>query len=337
MTDHRDLKHIIRKRQAKTGESYTTARVHVLRERDRLLGVEGAETDRAAPNDESAAAGPPQTVEAVVLKLNRTSARMRILEDGSQVTFRSGDLWQLVPGHVVTLRIDRRWSWRLDSYASGAVRDPRIDIPRLGLVPLPLEGGELVDVAAEYEPPERRDPWMPIWRKVTQRPRPAFEFDGIAWGNLPGFEGDDNPTCMAAELLEEGDVDEAYRLLMEALLLDLRCIDAHAHLGSLEFDHDPERAALHYRIGLGIGELSLPQGFDGILPWSMIFNRPFLRCLYGLGLCLWRSGKTEDALAAFERILMLNPNDNQGARFCWQDVRAGRTWEEMEASEAGAP
>ena len=29
----------------------------------------------------------------------------------------------------------------------------------------------------------------------------------------------------------------------------------------------------------------------------------------------------------FERGLALNPNDNQGARFCWDDVRAGLTWE----------
>jgi hypothetical protein len=28
----------------------------------------------------------------------------------------------------------------------------------------------------------------------------------------------------------------------------------------------------------------------------------------------------------FERILSLNPNDNQGVRFCWEDVRKGRTW-----------
>jgi hypothetical protein len=29
----------------------------------------------------------------------------------------------------------------------------------------------------------------------------------------------------------------------------------------------------------------------------------------------------------------LNPNDNQGVRFCWNDVRNGRTSEEMRARE----
>ena len=38
MTAFRDLKRIIRERQSKTGESYTAARVHVMRERAALLG-----------------------------------------------------------------------------------------------------------------------------------------------------------------------------------------------------------------------------------------------------------------------------------------------------------
>ncbi len=333
MTDHRDLKRIIRERQAKTRESYTAARVHVLRARSRLLGRGDPHAAGLAPSVERLAPAPPQTVEAVVVKLNRRSARMRILGDGSQLTFRSGDLWQIVPGQVVTLDIDRRWSWRRDPYASGHVRDARIDIPRFGLTPLPLAGGELVDVAAEYEPPQRRDPWMPLWRELISRPRPAFEFDGIAWGELPGLKGEENPTCTAAELVEDGDRSAARELLMQVLGTDLRCIDAHAHLGNLEFERRPERAALHYEVGVRIGELSLPDPFDGILPWAAIYNRPFLRCLHGLGLCRWRAGKADEAMAAFERILMWNPNDNQGARFCWQDVRAGRTWEQAEARE----
>ena len=64
-----------------------------------------------------------------------------------------------------------------------------------------------------------------------------------------------------------------------------------------------------------------------------IYNRPFLRCLHGYGLCLWRLGKLAEAEQVFERILALNPNDNQGVRFCWNDVRHERTWDEMRARE----
>lgn len=35
----------------------------------------------------------------------------------------------------------------------------------------------------------------------------------------------------------------------------------------------------------------------------------------------------------FERILALNPNDNQGVHFCWQDVRSGCSWDETHARE----
>lgn len=120
---------------------------------------------------------------------------------------------------------------------------------------------------------------------------------------------------------------------MQTLGADLRCIDAHAHLGNLEFDRWPERAVVHYELGIRIGELSLPAGFDGLLVWGRIYNRPFLRCLHGYGLCLWRLGRVAEAERVFERILSLNPNDNQGARFCWDDVRQGRRWEEMKGRE----
>lgn len=102
------------------------------------------------------------------------------------------------------------------------------------------------------------------------------------------------------------------------------------------FERQPERALVHYEIGVRIGELSFPRGFDGLLVWGRIYNRPCLRCLNGYGLCLWRLGKLEEALAVFERILSLNPHDNQGVRFSWQSVRVQRSWEEAAAREGAA-
>ncbi|MBI5547436.1 MAG: hypothetical protein HY901_26435 [Deltaproteobacteria bacterium] len=104
----------------------------------------------------------------------------------------------------------------------------------------------------------------------------------------------------------------------------------------LEFEHAPEFALIHYEIAVRIGELSLPPGFAGVLIWGRIYNRPFLRCLRGCGLCLWRLGRTSEALQMFERILSLNPNDNQGVRFVWEDLRHGRSWEETQAKDATA-
>lgn len=323
MTAHRDLKRIIRARQRKTGESYTAARTHVMRERDELLGKEA----------EPPANAEPVLAEAVVLKVNQQSARVRILGEDGQVTFRSGDVWDVAPGQLVTLVINKRWTWHDDAYASGRIENPRIDIEKLGLKPLPLEGGELGDLRSAYEPYRNPDPYAPLWRKLTAKHRPWFEMDPIAWGALPGLDADENPTCDAAELAEAGDHEGARELLMEVLCTDLRCIDAHAHLGNLVFKRSPKQAIVHYEIGIRIGELSLPPDFDGVLVWGRIYNRPFLRCLRGYGLCLWRLGKFAEAQQVFERILSLNPNDNQGVRFCWEDVRHGRSWEEMEARE----
>jgi len=55
---------------------------------------------------------------------------------------------------------------------------------------------------------------------------------------------------------------------------------------------------------------------------------PVLRCLHGFGLCLWRLQRFEEAAVVFERMLWLNPTDNQGARFLIDSVRAKKAWDD---------
>jgi tetratricopeptide (TPR) repeat protein len=323
MTTHRDLKRIIRERQSETRESYTAARSHVMRERAALL-------EQADPGP---IAAEPLRLDAAVLKVNQQSARVRVLGEVGQITFRSRDIGEIVPGHLVTLAIEKRWTFKGDDYASGRIENPRIAVDKLALEPLPLRDGGVSDLRTGYEPFGKGDPYAPLWRKLTDEPRPGLIMDPIAWGQFPGT-GEENPTCDAADLAQAGRAEEASELLMEVLGADLRCLDAHAYLGNLEFDHTPERAIVHYEIGMRIGELSLPPGFDGVLLWGHIYNRPFLRCLHGYGLSLWRLGELREAEQILERILSLNPNDNQGVRFCWVDVRKGQSWEEAQAQEA---
>ena len=153
---------------------------------------------------------------------------------------------------------------------------------------------------------------------------------------LPGAEPDDpfsDPITESNDRKDSGDVEGAYRILMDLCQTDLRCLDAHAHLGNLAFDRWPKDAIRHYEAGFRIGELSLGQGFDGLLPWGWIDNRPFLRCMNGFGLCLWRLGRFEEAERIFDRTLWLNPSDNQGVRFLIDGVRAKVTWENSRANE----
>ncbi len=128
MTAHKALKTIIRARQKKTGESYTTARVHVMRARADLLGHADAST---SPEPKSPVSESP--IEGIVLKVNRGSARVRIPSEDVQVTVRSRDATEVVPGHLVTLQLSKRWTWRGDQYATGRMLDPRIDVAKLGL------------------------------------------------------------------------------------------------------------------------------------------------------------------------------------------------------------
>ena len=132
------------------------------------------------------------------------------------------------------------------------------------------------------------------------------------------------------DLKDAGDRLQAIRILMELCQSDLRCLEAHAHLGYFDFKSMPQKAIRHYEVGLRIGELSLGNDFEGVLHWGLIDNRPFLRCMHGYGLCLWRLGHFYDAERVFDRMLWLNPSDNQGVRFLIDDVRAGTAWEERE-------
>jgi hypothetical protein len=105
MTSHKNLKSIVRQRQSKTGESYTAARVHVMRARAELLGLP------AGSSTSSVNADAKQRLEAIVLKVNQRSVRVRIPAENAQLTFRSRDASEVVPGHRVTLVVARRWTW----------------------------------------------------------------------------------------------------------------------------------------------------------------------------------------------------------------------------------
>lgn len=71
-----------------------------------------------------------------------------------------------------------------------------------------------------------------------------------------------------------------------------------------------------------IGELALGDSFQGVLSWRDIDNRPFLRCLHGYGLCLWKLERFEDSATAFRRILELNPMDEMDINTMLKEVLA---------------
>ena len=271
-------------------------------------------------------------VELVVLSMKQKAARCRLLGGDRTFTLRAGRLWDVVPGEIAVVRPRKQWNYAGGAYLSGVIESTRIEASVLGLVPLKLEGRDTWNPSEHYWG-EEREP-IEEWAKpiIGRGPRQEFEMEQV----LPGAEPDDpfsDPITESNDRKDFGDVEGAYRILMDLCQTDLRCLDAHAHLGNLAFDRWPKDAIRHYEAGFRIGELSLGQGFDGLLPWGWIDNRPFLRCMNGFGLCLWRLGRFEEAERIFDRMLWLNPSDNQGVRFLIDDVRAKVTWQNSRANE----
>jgi hypothetical protein len=267
-------------------------------------------------------------LDLIVLALKSNALRCRVLGTEREITLRTA-VRREVPGEIVTVVPTRQWTHAGHPYLSGRVQSSRLDVQALGIVPLRLEPEGDWDPEEEYwgEEGEPLDKWAkPI---VARGKRPAFEMEQVLPGSDPD-EWDTDPIIEASELNAAGERGAAEGLLMKVLAEDLRCLDAHAHLGNFAFEHDAEQALRHYKVGAGIGALTLGAGFDGVLPWGLVDNRPFLRCLHGVGLSLWRLGDREEAAKAFTRMLWLNPSDNQGERFNLANVLAGRTWEECE-------
>jgi tetratricopeptide (TPR) repeat protein len=269
-------------------------------------------------------AGP---IELVALSVKERAARCRLLGSERIVTLRATRVWDVVPAEIVVVHPRKQWSYAGHPYLSGEIASSRLDVAALGLVPLALSDEGTWDPDEEYwgEEGEPIQEWAkPI---IARGPRQAFEMEQV----LPGADRDDpdsDPICDSNELKDAGDRIAARAILMKLCESDLRSLDAHAHLGNIVFDHGPKEAIRHYEAGVRIGELSLGSTFEGVLPWGLIDNRPFLRCLQGFGLCLWRLGRFDEARTAFDRMLWLNPSDNQGVRFLLKDVHSRKPWED---------
>ena len=94
------------------------------------------------------------------------------------------------------------------------------------------------------------------------------------------------------------------------------CLLGHSHLGDALLQAGKIRPALSaYEKGIALGEAAIPANYKGTLPWHELSNRPFLRALHGAALAQLRLKKHKPAISLMERMLSLNPDDNQGVRY----------------------
>jgi len=114
----------------------------------------------------------------------------------------------------------------------------------------------------------------------------------------------------------ESDGEERIRLADEALAISPDCADAYVLLA--EHCGDLEQALELYQQGVAAGERALgKKAFRECAGhfWQVLQTRPYMRARLGLAQCLWEAGRRDEAVAHFDEILRLNPNDNQGVRY----------------------
>lgn len=107
-------------------------------------------------------------------------------------------------------------------------------------------------------------------------------------------------------------------LARRALTISGDCADAYVLLAQ-ESAEMPEEAVNLLRQGVAAGERALgPTAFqeDVGMFWGLLETRPYMRARFGLAVALWEVGAAAEALEHAEDLLKLNPDDNQGVRFC---------------------
>lgn len=280
-----------------------------------------------APRKKTPPPTSPPSMQLAVRSVRGKLALCRDLSDDSDVTLRLERLHEVVPGEIAVVIPMKRTDKPDGVHIQGRVERTFLDAVALGLSPLSLEPRGIWNPKRHYwgEPGDPIEAWA---RPIIKRgPRPAFEMEQV----LPGTDfavSDYDPIIESSDLRGNGDSAGARKVLMDLCAADLRCLDAHAHLGNMLFDRRPELAIRHYDVGVRIGELTMKPDFEGLLPWGWIDNRPFLRCLYSWALCLWRLERYTEAEETFKRILWLNPTDNQGARFVIKEIRTRIPWKD---------
>lgn len=206
----------------------------------------------------------------------------------------------VVEGCIFEVEIIREWTLGCTPCISGPILSQCIDIPALGLPPLKVR--ECVPKSNEY----KMDQVIPGWK--------------------PNVFGSD-PILDALAYQNQGQENHALEILRGILKQDLRCIDAHVHLGNFSFGEGKSRtssriALKHYTLAVEMGNFFLGPSFQGKLPWGWINNRPYLRALYGQCISWWALEEFKEATKVANHILKLNPPDHQGIRALLPELKA---------------
>lgn len=121
---------------------------------------------------------------------------------------------------------------------------------------------------------------------------------------------------LAFDSMEATSAAQARRFAKRALKLDPDCVDALVVMTDLDA-RTPREMIEGLQTAVAAGERSLGKKFirenKGYF-WGLIETRPWMRAMEQLARLLHGQGFLLDAIKIYERMLDLNPNDNQGVR-----------------------
>ncbi len=167
-----------------------------------------------------------------------------------------------------------------------------------------------------------------IYNEIIKKgPRPIWSFPReISFNdNIPYSELVDE----GIDLMNEGQWGNAINHMNNIIKKNPLCLDAYSHLGIWYFEDGQLDVSLrHFKMGTAMAFKLIGDKSEGVFLWSTIDNRPFLRCLHGLGLVLYRKNKIKEAIEVFKKLVWINPLDHLGCRYMLNQIEDGLTWEE---------
>ncbi|MCB1182215.1 hypothetical protein KDM41_02200 [bacterium] len=139
--------------------------------------------------------------------------------------------------------------------------------------------------------------------------------DGVPAGAaVPADDPVETAQELAYQAYESDDADAARALVERALGHDPACVDALTIRAFLESeDAGTLIEALEQALAVGeevLGEEFFAEHMGGF--WPLVQARPYLRAVKQLAEVLWNVGRRFDAVAQYESLLDLDPEDNMG-------------------------
>jgi tetratricopeptide (TPR) repeat protein len=135
-------------------------------------------------------------------------------------------------------------------------------------------------------------------------------------------------TSLGDEYFESEDVTKATYYFKKAIATNPNCTTAYNGLGHYYYyvKMNYPKAKIYYQISIKTSKI-VEHSDSNTRYWKQLNTRPYMRALHGLGLCNFHLGHRiydplllNESLNIFNKMLRLNPDDNQGVRYLISDV-----------------